>query len=128
MGRGDDRFEFVRTKWSHKWATQAVAHDPDFLEATPVVRIPALVTPDLILTDSHSICDYINGELGGFRLLDTQFVTSHLAQFGAHEIPRDEYKSLLADTVDLPATWLIYPDPVALLQEFNHLAGRDAKP
>ncbi|HTG24888.1 MAG TPA: glutathione S-transferase family protein [Reyranella sp.] len=65
----EDRFEFVRTKWSHKWATQAVAHDPDFLEATPVVRIPALVTPDFTLTDSHSICDYINGELGGFRLL-----------------------------------------------------------
>ncbi|HYZ23998.1 MAG TPA: leucyl/phenylalanyl-tRNA--protein transferase, partial [Rhodopila sp.] len=26
--------------------------------------------------------------LGGFQLLDTQFVTSHLAQFGAQEIPR----------------------------------------
>ena len=64
-----DRFEFVQTKWSHKWATQAVAHQPDFLDATPVVRIPALVTPDLSLTDSHSICDYLNGELGGFRLL-----------------------------------------------------------
>src|SRR5690242_20297192 len=25
--------------------------------------------PDLSLTDSHSICDYINGELGGHRLL-----------------------------------------------------------
>jgi glutathione S-transferase len=65
----EDRFEFVPTRWSHKWATQAVAHDPDFLEATPVVRIPALVLPDVVLTDSHSICDYINGELGGFRLL-----------------------------------------------------------
>jgi glutathione S-transferase len=65
----EDRFDFVRTKWSHKWATRAVAHDTDFFEATPVVRIPALVTPDLTLTDSHSICDYINGELGGFRLL-----------------------------------------------------------
>lgn len=64
-----DRFEFVQTRWSHKWATQAVAHQPDFLDATPVVRIPALVTPDFSLTDSHSICDYINGELGGFRLL-----------------------------------------------------------
>ena len=64
-----DRFEFVATKWSHKWATQAVAHQPDFLEATPVVRIPALVTPDFALTDSHSICDYLNGELGGYRLL-----------------------------------------------------------
>ena len=65
----EDRFEFVQTKWSHKWATQAVEHRPEFLEATPVVRIPALVTADFTLTDSHSICDYINGELGGFRLL-----------------------------------------------------------
>jgi glutathione S-transferase len=65
----EDRFEFVQTKWSHKWATQAVPHGPDFLAATPVVRIPALVTPDVTLTDSHSICDYINGELGGDRLL-----------------------------------------------------------
>jgi glutathione S-transferase len=65
----EDRFEFVQTKWSHKWATQAVAHNPAFLAATPVVRIPALVTPDFTLTDSHSICDYINGELGGYRLL-----------------------------------------------------------
>lgn len=64
-----DRFEFVQTKWSHKWGTQAVAHQSDFLDATPVVRIPALVTPDVSLTDSHSICDYINGEFGGFRLL-----------------------------------------------------------
>ena len=65
----EDRFEFVQTKWSHNWATQAVEHRSDFLEATPVVRIPALVTSDFTLTDSHSICDYINGELGGFRLL-----------------------------------------------------------
>ena len=65
----EDRFEFVQTRWSHKWATQAVEHRSEFLEATPVVRIPALVTADFSLTDSHSICDYINGELGGFRLL-----------------------------------------------------------
>lgn len=70
-----DRFEFVQTKWSHKWATQAVAHSLDFLEATPVVRIPALVTPGFALTDSHSICDYINGELGGYRLLAREGVT-----------------------------------------------------
>jgi glutathione S-transferase len=64
-----DRFEFVQTKWSHDWATRAVEHRPDFLEATPVVRIPALVTAGFTLTDSHSICDYLNGEHGGFRLL-----------------------------------------------------------
>lgn len=32
----------------------------------------------------------------GFQLLDTQWVTPHLAQFGALEIPRKEYLSRLA--------------------------------
>ncbi len=36
---------------------------------------------------------------GGFTLLDTQFVTEHLAQFGAVEIPRDIYKALLNDAL-----------------------------
>ena len=30
--------------------------------------------------------------VGGFRLLDTQFLTSHLASFGAIELPRAAYK------------------------------------
>jgi len=33
---------------------------------------------------------------GGFTLLDTQFITNHLRQFGAIEIPRDEYRGRLA--------------------------------
>jgi len=33
---------------------------------------------------------------GGFVLLDTQFLTEHLAQFGAQEIPRREYHRRLA--------------------------------
>ncbi len=32
---------------------------------------------------------------GGFTLLDTQFLTDHLSQFGAVEIPRDGYLKLL---------------------------------
>jgi leucyl/phenylalanyl-tRNA--protein transferase len=32
---------------------------------------------------------------GGFVLLDTQFITEHLSQFGAFEVPRDEYRALL---------------------------------
>lgn len=64
-----DRFEFVRTKWPHSWATQTVSVDPAFEAATPVVRIPTLVTDDVTLTESHAICDYLNGELGGYRLL-----------------------------------------------------------
>lgn len=33
---------------------------------------------------------------GGYRLLDTQFVTAHLAQFGVTEIPRGEYLKRLS--------------------------------
>ena len=33
--------------------------------------------------------------VGGFRLLDTQFLTEHLARFGAVEIPRAAYRSSL---------------------------------
>lgn len=62
--------------------------------------------------------------LGGFRLLDTQFVTAHLAQFGAEEIPRDTYKTRLAAVVDEPAVWLPEPDPEVLEAEFRHLAAR----
>jgi glutathione S-transferase len=65
----EDRFEFVQTKWPHSWGTKTVTHPADFVEATPAQRIPALVTPEFSLTDSHSICDYINGELGSHRLL-----------------------------------------------------------
>ena len=32
---------------------------------------------------------------GGFRLLDTQFVTDHLKNFGAVELPRRQYHKLL---------------------------------
>ncbi len=32
---------------------------------------------------------------GGYRLLDTQFVTDHLSTFGALEVERDEYHQLL---------------------------------
>ena len=32
---------------------------------------------------------------GGYGLLDAQFITEHLAQFGTHEIPRADYLDLL---------------------------------
>ncbi|MDP2801914.1 MAG: leucyl/phenylalanyl-tRNA--protein transferase [Phreatobacter sp.] len=39
----------------------------------------------------------------GFRLLDTQFVTPHLATLGAVEVPRNRYQRLLAAAVPLQA-------------------------
>ena len=62
--------------------------------------------------------------LGGFRLLDTQFVTDHLAQFGAEEIPRETYKQLLAAAVDIPAVWLNDPGRTTLNDEFRWLAAQ----
>ena len=64
-----DRFEFVQTKWPHAWGTRTVVPHPEFMGETPVARIPALITADFTLTDSHSICDYLNGEFGNYRLL-----------------------------------------------------------
>jgi len=46
---------------------------------------------------------------GGYVLLDTQFVTEHLARFGAVEVPRRVYKRLLRDAVDLSAEWSAWP-------------------
>ncbi len=43
--------------------------------------------------------------LCGFVLLDTQFLTSHLARFGAVEIPKADYKRRLADALEAPARW-----------------------
>lgn len=37
--------------------------------------------------------------MGGFTLLDTQFLTTHLAQFGTIEIGREPYRALLSDAV-----------------------------
>ena len=38
----------------------------------------------------------------GFILLDVQWMTEHLQQFGATEIPRDEYLRCLASAIKLP--------------------------
>lgn len=42
---------------------------------------------------------------GGFTLLDTQFLTPHLARFGAVEIPRADYLGLLKDALARQAVW-----------------------
>jgi leucyl/phenylalanyl-tRNA--protein transferase len=47
---------------------------------------------------------------GGFALLDAQFTTAHLEQFGAIEIPRDEYLRLLSDATAATADFYC-PEP-----------------
>ena len=46
---------------------------------------------------------------GGFRLLDTQFVTPHLARLGAVEVPRDAYHLLLDAAIGQTADFNVWP-------------------
>ena len=62
--------------------------------------------------------------LGGFRLLDTQFVTAHLAQFGAEEWRGDDYKARLAMALEVPARFPVASDATALAAEIHLLAER----
>ncbi len=57
--------------------------------------------------------------LGGFTLLDTQFVTSHLTRFGAVEIPRDRYKRMLAAALEVRAQFFAAPEPDGLAREIQ---------
>ena len=60
--------------------------------------------------------------LGGYRLLDTQFLTPHLARFGAIEISRARYHRLLAAALAYRASFPVSlpedsgGDPLAPLQ------------
>ena len=46
---------------------------------------------------------------GGFRLLDTQFVTDHLRQFGTVELNREEFHRLLEKALDVEADFHALP-------------------
>jgi len=59
--------------------------------------------------------------LGKFTLLDTQFITTHLARFGTIEIPRARYHMLLAEAVDRPARFPANPDRATLLNEIENM-------
>ncbi len=48
---------------------------------------------------------------GGYRLLDTQFATSHLEQFGVTEIARGEYQVILSSALAADASF--YRGPLA---------------
>jgi len=60
--------------------------------------------------------------IGGYRLLDTQFLTPHLARFGGVEITRVRYHRLLADALTYRASFPVAlpdaarGDPLAALQ------------
>ena len=56
---------------------------------------------------------------GGFRLLDCQFMTEHLRSFGTIEVPRDDFRALLAEAVEKTASFqrdLGGDDPCIIVQ------------
>ena len=60
------------------------------------------------LTDAGKVAlarlvEHIRGR--GFRLLDVQWATPHLCSFGAYEMPREEYLSLLAEALAARVTF-----------------------
>ncbi|MGI9435369.1 MAG: leucyl/phenylalanyl-tRNA--protein transferase [Geminicoccaceae bacterium] len=58
---------------------------------------------------------------GGYWLLDTQFVTDHLRQFGALEISRAAYHRRLRDAIDAPAVF--HSDGGAMLSSTPWASG-----
>ncbi|HYF08591.1 MAG TPA: leucyl/phenylalanyl-tRNA--protein transferase [Acetobacteraceae bacterium] len=64
--------------------------------------------------------------LGGFTLLDTQFLTAHLSQFGAHDVPKEEYRRCLAAALEVPARWIVTLDPGTLSAEIRRLRAAEA--
>ncbi len=62
----------------------------------------------------------------GFRLLDAQFQTTHLQQFGCHEIPRTHYKALLSEAVEEHVPWQDSPNPARIEAEIRALRSPPA--
>jgi leucyl/phenylalanyl-tRNA---protein transferase len=72
----------------------------------------------------HLIARLING---GFELLDTQYVTEHLKTFGAVEIPRRRYTTLLDKAIRGQAadfSRLAVDRPVAGAEALAIIAGK----
>lgn len=62
---------------------------------------------------------------GGYKLLDTQFVTEHLRQFGAIEISRDAYRARLAEATSAQADFYSLPEgasPLEFLQSTTQMS------
>ena len=49
-------------------------------------------------------------KFGGFRLLDAQFTTPHLEQFGAQTLPRRIFQSLLGVALDAKSNFAALPE------------------
>lgn len=60
---------------------------------------------------------------GGFALLDAQFMTAHLEQFGAVELPRAAFHRLLEDALAREGRFAQAPDPLSGVQALALVSG-----
>jgi leucyl/phenylalanyl-tRNA--protein transferase len=65
---------------------------------------------------------------GGFSLLDTQFVTDHLKQFGTIEVDRSEFHTLLEKALAREADFLRLPKQVDPQRILDIIARHTARP
>jgi leucyl/phenylalanyl-tRNA--protein transferase len=63
---------------------------------------------------------------GGFVLLDTQFVTAHLRSFGAIEVPRRRYRTMLDQAITGNADFSRLPVDVSGAEALRIIAAREA--
>ncbi len=68
--------------------------------------------------------------LGGFSLLDAQFVTPHLASLGAIEVPKEAYRRRLAEAMASQADFWVWPKQRRVLgaEVLEALPKRGANP
>ncbi|WP_164157867.1 leucyl/phenylalanyl-tRNA--protein transferase [Sandarakinorhabdus rubra] len=89
----------------HAHSVEAWTHDGELAGGLYGVRLGAAFFGESMFThvrDASKCCLaalVARLRLGGFTLLDTQFLTHHLAGFGAIEIPAKDYRTLLAAAV-----------------------------
>lgn len=62
---------------------------------------------------------------GNFRLLDTQFLTAHLASFGGREVKRARYLGILDDAIALHASWTAFDEGRPQPAPFAPPSGRE---
>lgn len=60
---------------------------------------------------------------GGFKLLDAQFITPHLSQFGAQTIPRRIFQALLSVALDAKADFSALPEAAEGVELLAILSG-----
>jgi leucyl/phenylalanyl-tRNA--protein transferase len=65
---------------------------------------------------------------GGFILLDTQFVTDHLRQFGTVEVNREEFHHLLEQALQVDANFHALPKDASADDVLAVLASRSSQP